>query len=262
MNEKIQKLSEKCLQLVTADTQGNSFLGGTPNLGSKIEWPRKNNKPLAFIAQFDMSEINREKLISWLPDCGRLLFFYDMDEWPWGFDPKDKGGWAVVYENGNEKINILEPPADLDKDNIFPVTKYVKAIPFISYPSAQRLNFAEVGLSDDDFEEYYDFIYDLYGAGPHHQVGGYPHSIQDDSMEEECQLVSNGIYCRSPEGYNSKEANALKEQENDWKLLFQFDSDDDIEAMWGDLGMLYFWVKESDAKKSDFSGTWMVLQCG
>jgi uncharacterized protein YwqG len=261
MNEKILKLGEKCLQLVAAETQGNSFLGGLPNLGSKIEWPRKNNKPLGFIAQFDMSEINRGKVISWLPDCGRLLFFYDMEEWPWGFDPKDKGGWSVYYENGNEGLSVKNPPADMNKENIAPATKYVKAITFISYPDAQRLNYDEVGLSDDNEEEYYEFIEELYGDNPHHQVGGFPNPVQNDCMEEDCQLVSNGVYCGNAEGYNSKEAIALKSQENDWKLLFQFDSDDDIEAMWGDLGMLYFWVKESEAKKSEFSNSWMVLQC-
>ena len=31
--------------------------------------------------------------------------------------------------------------------------------------------------------------------------------------------------------------------------------------MWGDCGMLYFWVREEDARKADFSRVWMVLQC-
>ena len=39
------------------------------------------------------------------------------------------------------------------------------------------------------------------------------------------------------------------------------DSDDDIEVMWGDMGILYFWVRESDARKRDFSAAWVVLQC-
>lgn len=261
MNEKIQQLGEKCLQLVTAETKTNSFLGGLPKSGAEIAWPRKNNKPLGFIAQLDLSEINRGKIISWLPDCGRLLFFYDLEEWPWGFDPKDKGGWDVVYENGNEELSTQKPPEDMNKDSVAPATKYVKGITFISFPDAQRLNYEEVGLTDNNEEEYYEFIEKLYGDNPHHQVGGFPNPIQDDFMEEECQLVSNGIYCGNPDGYNSKEAIALKAQVNDWKLLFQFDSDDDIEAMWGDLGMLYYWIKESEAKNSEFSGAWVVLQC-
>jgi uncharacterized protein YwqG len=261
MNENILKLGEECLHLVAAEKQGNSFLGGIPLVGTEIEWPRKNSKPLGFIAQFDLGEINNEKVISWLPDHGRLLFFYDLDEWPWGFDPKDKGGWSVIYENGNQELRIQNPPSDLNKEHVAPTTKYVKAVKFVSYPDAQRINYEQVGFSEDDEDEYYEFIEDQYGDEPHHQVGGFPNPIQNDSMEEDCHLVSNGIYCGDPEGYNSKEAIALNQQENDWKLLFQFDSDDDIEAMWGDLGMLYFWVREREAEKSEFSNSWMILQC-
>lgn len=132
---------------------------------------------------------------------------------------------------------------------------------FISYPDAQRINFEEAGLSEDDDDEYCDFIDEHYGEEPRHQIGGYPTPVQNDDMEEECQLASGGVNCGGSEGYNSKEAKRLREQENEWRLVFQFDSDDDIEAMWGDMGMLYFWVKESEAENCNFSNSWMVLQC-
>ncbi len=80
-------------------------------------------------------------------------------------------------------------------------------------------------------------------------------------MEEDCQLASGGVYCGNSDGYNSKEAEKLRSELLDWKLLLQFDSDDEIEAMWGDMGMLYFWVRESDAKNCDFSKPWLILQC-
>ena len=46
-----------------------------------------------------------------------------------------------------------------------------------------------------------------------------------------------------------------------WRLLFQMDSDEDLGVMWGDVGMLYFWVAEAAARKADFSNVWLVLQC-
>lgn len=261
MNEKLLKLGKKCLRVIASDSKVNSFLGGLPYVSSEIEWPRKNNNPLGFIAQLDLSEINKDNIVSWLPNEGRLLFFYDLDEWPWGFDPKDKGGWTVVYENDGDELSIQNPPKDLNKENVAPNIKYIKATSFLSYPDSQRIDYEEHGLSDDNDEEYFDFIEELYGDEPHHQVGGFPTPIQNDAMEEECQLASNGLYCGNVDDYNSDKAKELRNQKNDWKLLFQFDSDDDIDAMWGDLGMLYFWIKESDAKKAIFSDAWMVLQC-
>lgn len=214
---------------------------------------------MGFVAQLDLGEINKDRATDWLPSRGRLLFFYEQEDGPWGFDPEDKGSWAVIFENGDDEPHSLDLPPDLDEE--LPA-KYVSAVQFVSYPDAQRLDFDEAGLSeDDDYEDYYDFIDENYGDDPRHQIDGFPNPIQGDNMETECQLASGGVYCGDPEGYNSEKARELAKEKNDWKLLFQFDSDDDIRTMWGDMGMLYFWVRESEARNGDFSNSWMILQC-
>ena len=101
----------------------------------------------------------------------------------------------------------------------------------------------------------------VYGDGPCHQVDGFPSPIQGDEMELECQLVSNGIYCGDSSGYESAEAAALRGGASDWRLLLQVDSDDDLKMMWGDGGVLYFWIREADARAGRFENTWVVLQC-
>jgi uncharacterized protein YwqG len=80
-------------------------------------------------------------------------------------------------------------------------------------------------------------------------------------MDLECQLTSNGIYCGDPSGYNSPEAQRLRGGAEDWRLLLQMDSDDDLGLMWGDVGILYFWIREQDARAGDFSKSWVILQC-
>jgi uncharacterized protein YwqG len=80
-------------------------------------------------------------------------------------------------------------------------------------------------------------------------------------MALEAQLASNGVYVGVPEGYSSPKRMALEAGVKDWRLLLQIDSDDDARMMWGDSGRLYFWVREDEARRGDFSGAWMVLQC-
>lgn len=31
--------------------------------------------------------------------------------------------------------------------------------------------------------------------------------------------------------------------------------------MWGDVGRIYFWIREQDLKNFDFDKTWLILQC-
>ena len=81
-------------------------------------------------------------------------------------------------------------------------------------------------------------------------------------MELECQLVSNGLYCGDPSGYNDPKAKELEKGAKDWILLLQIDSEDEKTGMmWGDVGRLYFWIKREDLKNKNFNKSWMILQC-
>ena len=251
----------KSLQLIKSSSETNTFLGGLPETLNSIDWPINNNLPLCFVGQIDLSEHNFENIYSWLPKQGRLLFFYDVEEWPWGFDPKDSGGWKVILDQGEGVIQKLSPPDNMPEDHVIPERKFLKSQDAVSIPSLERFSYESLGITEDDEEDYDEWREEHFVEAAHHQVGGYPDPVQGDEMEEQCLLVSNGIYCGDASGYNSQKAEELKKENNDWKLLFQIDSDDDLELMWGDCGMLYFWIKESDAKALNFDNVWVVLQC-
>lgn len=73
--------------------------GGEAWAGPDFQWPvNANGKPLSLLARIDLSSVQQYLPTEWLPKTGQLMFFYDLDEQPWGFDPKDRFGWKVVYQ--------------------------------------------------------------------------------------------------------------------------------------------------------------------
>lgn len=45
-----------------------------------------------------------------------------------------------------------------------------------------------------------------------------------------------------------------------WRLLLQLDLNSESGVLWGDTGMLYFWVSERGLKEKDFDDVWVVMQ--
>ena len=130
-----------------------------------------------------------------------------------------------------------------------------------TYPSWEDEKIETFHLNDDQFHWYIDYYRCPYQGKSQHQIGGIASEIQSPDMDLECQLVSNGLYCGDERGYKGKKAKELEKHRSDWMLLLQIDSDDDAGFMWGDVGMLYFWIKKEDLEKTNFENVWMILQC-
>ncbi len=245
------------LQAVRCREPSSSHLGGDPMLPPGVDWPRRDGRPLRFLARLSLAELQAGATTAWLPDTGALLFFYDDQKQPWGFDPADRGGWSVLHvpEEPAAPAVPQEPPADQLPH--LPVKLRRIAV----LPSADRPEVKALRLSGDEFNGYFDLAEERFGGLPKHQVLGVPSPIQADAMELECQMASNGIYCGNADGYSSHEAKDLAAGAVRWRLLFQMDSDDDLGVMWGDIGMLYFWVEQQAAARADFSNVWLILQC-
>ncbi len=43
--------------------------------------------------------------------------------------------------------------------------------------------------------------------------------------------------------------------------MLQVDSDDEAGMMWGDAGMLYYWIRDDDLAARRFDRAWCVMQC-
>jgi uncharacterized protein YwqG len=53
----------------------------------------------------------------------------------------------------------------------------------------------------------------------------------------------------------------LAERSKEWRLFFQLDTDDDAGMMWGDVGRLYFWIREDSLRAQKWDDVWLILQC-
>ncbi|WP_340643694.1 YwqG family protein [Phenylobacterium sp.] len=233
--------ARSCLRLVSGG-DGRSRLGGTPEVAGV--WPRYQGRPLSCVAQLDLAQIQAAGGPEWLPGHGRLLFFYELEHGSWGLDEKDAESAVVIHEAGSP-IAATEP-GDLPDDAKLPAYPITFA-PTASYPSGERAAIDWSRLNTASADTLDEALVNLAPAAPAHQIGGYPAPVQSDDMEAECENIARRL------GHGGGDP-------ADWRLLLQLDTDEDVGMMWYDVGSLYFWIREQDARAGDFSKVWVILQ--
>lgn len=232
-------------KLSITETAASSYFWGAPPNYKGASWPYgrrlhsagDQQYALVFVACIDLGEVHR--FVPWLPESGRLLFFIDDEDQPWGLYPEERESWRVVYVAEKDLLSgFCEAPGELGELAEMPAT-YVEFSP-ISQD-------AEPELSADTDE-------------PRHQIGGVPQTVQDDQMPTMCQVLSNGFRLENDPHLTEEIFDKLVPGISDWRLLLQSDTDDDLPSMWGDCGRVYFWVREQDARAGDFRNVWMIMQ--
>lgn len=282
-----QELTKKLLEIAKkeigityrkSDTplaNGRSKIGGTPDVSQGFIWPRFLgkaygeeecvNRPLSFLAQINLRDVAHLDEEGVLPKTGMLSFFYELATMTWGFTPEDNGSARVFYFPEEAELSLAECPADLDESMILPELE----LEFRSQISLPDYGCLEADMAFE-YEEYESccaevgYTYD--GWGERTKLLGYPDVIQNP-MEEECERVTRGYSCGSPEDYAKipeAEKADIKEKASEWMLLFQMGtvSTEAYELMFGDCGHIYFWIKKSDLLKRKFENAWLILQCG
>ncbi len=216
------------------------------------------------MAQIDLAEVAPHASPQILPATGILSFFYDVVDSPWGFDPKDRGGWRVFYADAD--VATLErkplPPALVEPNQLWFAPCALEFSRELTPPSQFSERLGRIDMGREEQERYSEWWFDFKEKRtPVHRLLGLPYLIQGGIMELECQLASNGVYLGDGKGYEDPRYDHLRAGTRDWQLLLQLDSDETAEMLWGDSGMLYCWIRRQDLQALDFSNTWLVLQC-
>lgn len=234
------------LLLVRATIPGHSKLGGRPDLPIGVEWPVGPRGPMGFLTQVDLAEVRKCGGPDWLPEDGLLSLFHDDD---YGAASQVR---VLHLPAGTSPAT---PPLSLTKTWRYPE----RAVDFALFQSMPSLDWLDVSLADNADDE--DLGVDLdarpFPPGPEHRLGGYPSEIQDEQMAVSCEYYARGLL---PYDQKAPPAAELVAAAASWRLLFQIDSDPDLNMNWGDDGMLYVFVREEDARAGDFSKTVTVSQ--
>jgi uncharacterized protein YwqG len=254
----LNSLRKPTLLLKKTSDKGFSKIGGLPDVADGFVWPEWKKKPLSFLIQLDLSQVPADFKAPDMPRSGTLYFFYNQQQETWGFDPKDKGSWHVTYAEATRPLTQAKQPEGV---KFLFKEKYLQFEPGQTYPDWQDDRVNSLNMTDGQEDAYLELCSSVFSGQPGHQVFGHPSPIQDNEMDLQAQLVSNGLNLGDATGYNDPKAKELQKGRKDWILLLQLDSDDEATMMWGDVGMLYFWIKKDDLKNRKFESTWMILQC-
>lgn len=247
---------------------GASRIGGGPDVPEGFDWPMHQGRPLDFILQINLKDLQGFPAGLALPTEGVLSFFYDLKNEPDGSDPANLGGHRTLLFDQDRLQRRSAPDADHALEASGLVFHPSLSLPHPFSSEGERM-FGELAsqrmpLDDDPFNEaYWDLVSELAShgspSGKRHGIGGYSHNVQDD-MKVQAQLVSNGLSFTHAVFEDPRSA-ALAAGSDEWTLLLQLDHDmDDDREMWGDCGMLYWWIRKSDAAAGDMSRTWMTMQ--
>lgn len=267
LGERVVSLARPAIRLVPGSGNGSaggpSRLGGNPVLAPGTGWPTWADKPLSLLAVIDLAEVARLDDGGWLPTSGWLNFFYEAEEQQaWGFDPAHADGWRVVHTGAD---GIEAPP--VAGALAFPAHA-VQLSRIVTLPGwdeeivadLSRAEHTRLAALDEEWRNHMGLGGEWPSGEPHHQLGGWPRLVQGPFWLE-AQLASHGIYVGDLEGYRDGRAAVLRDGASSWRLLLQLDTDDTLGWMWGDVGRLFYAIREDDLTARDFTRSWMSFQC-
>ncbi len=222
----------------------SSKVGGNPYFLKNDQYPfNEEGNPLHLLAQINFSEV--VKFSDDFPNSGILQFFIDGydDVLGMNFDDQTKqNGFRVIYheEIEEEESKRMQDFSFLEDDE---EEIYLPFLPNKEYKMCFEKDEAPVSISDFRIEqeniEFDEALYEAYEEtypSQGHKIGGYPFFTQNDPRESE----------------------TLRDK---LLLLFQLDSDENNDIMWGDMGVGNFFISKEDLKNRNFANVLYNWDC-
>lgn len=276
------ELARPCVRIECAQVpQGElapteSRLGGMPHLPAGMRWPIGPTGPMQHVATIRLSDAAAHDASGTLPRAGLLWFWHDVASNAWGFDPADGASYRVTFEpDESTPLTLAAMPED-------PPSSDPDASPPEGFPATRVQYAADVTLPNYEWLETHakELAQEIDAAAlaalletlptnrtppPRHRLLGRPTTSQGE-MELTCQFASAGFSCGSQNAFRNPKARPLLATALDWRLLLQLDTDDEECTgpgwMWGDMGVLSFWIRQPDLAAGRFDGGWgMVESC-
>jgi len=229
----ILKLLRPSIRLLVGDESRDPVtrLGGAPNLPPENPWPRRaSGDPLSFLAQIDLAALGACNGLA-LPGSGSLYFFCDAEYLPESRDPRDvaDGIRVVCTESSLTEHALRKQPSGLRSDYVFKGVSLKPERDFTA-PPPDEWEIERLRLTEEEELAYGElFAQVCIREEPIHRMGGYPNLVQYGVLKSAGDVDADNR-----------------------RLLLQLDSDSDAGMMWGDLGKLYFVVREPDLQSLRF----------
>ncbi len=252
---------------------GASKFGGSPDVPQGFEWPHvegaKNSEAMEFVGQLCLSDLPAP-VPEPMPQDGLLCFFKRWSEsqvfyFPQGIELHRKPGPnppVAAAPSGFWQRMKAELTRNPDPRQTYRACT-LRFFHEISPPDGSSSLVKALNLSEEESEAYFEFYPETPAGGQssdttQHQIFGHARPVQNE-MELECDFERRGGDMRwdlPPERFIA----ATRE----WILLLQVDTDDYKEGpgwMWGDAGMVYFWIHRDDLAARAFDQVVVVEQC-
>ena len=244
---------------------GLTKFGGRPDVPEDFKWAYYDGKPLAFLAQFDMSEISKFDTENILPKTGVLSFFYELETMPQSVDDEDRGFAKVYWFEDKNALRTAEFPDDLKAEHRLPALDIAARLEK-SYQSYSDFLLQRAKLVEywEKFEEAQNSI-GIDESGNISKMLGWADPIRGN-MTVQCELISRGYNIVDEQGRS--EIPPLDRQEaeqwsaKDWLPLLQLDTvtGRDFCLKFGDPGRLYFYIRLDDLASRKFDEVFLFLQ--
>jgi uncharacterized protein YwqG len=239
-----------------------SWLGGMPLLPPSVAWPTFDGRSLAFIGQIDLGNLPSALVDDGFTADGHLAFFYVAEQNTWGLDLNDAGSFQVIHVPGGAVVGERALPDDLPDGGRFPPTA-LTATNAVALPPNESALIDALGLTPMQAEAYGGLLEELAAEdawAARCLLGGHPDQIQGDIMQE-CARVAEGVRQEGgPAAHQAPETPDLASPARRWRLLLQVPSSDEAGMMWGDVGCLYYCIRDEDLRAGRFDRVWMTAQ--